>query len=317
MADRGVKIFGVETISPDLVYLTDEYPTHKACGERRAHALREPEQPQGRRRAALPVRRASRSGSCPPTARRSGRRRSCDSLSAKAQLVTWPRSGLDRDPGAVRAVSRRRMLGAELAGRPGALREHVAQELEPRRARPRTGTGRGGRATGASGSRTGSPAAPPPRRPRRRACRSRARGGRRAAAARSRPRSFAEVAAELRLLLRHERVDLILHLRRARQAEPGIEAVALLVDPGAVHRDEQAGVRVLLRDRGDARAVEGEVGRDADLEEVDRLARRRRPAAPAPRPPSRRRAARRRRSASRDAGPVPPRPGRRRPRASA
>ena len=34
MADRGVKIFGVETISPDLVYLTDEYPTHKACAER-------------------------------------------------------------------------------------------------------------------------------------------------------------------------------------------------------------------------------------------------------------------------------------------
>jgi kynurenine formamidase len=34
MADHGVKIFGVETISPDLVYLTDEYPTHKACAER-------------------------------------------------------------------------------------------------------------------------------------------------------------------------------------------------------------------------------------------------------------------------------------------
>jgi kynurenine formamidase len=34
MADRGVKIFGVETISPDLVYLTDEYPTHRACAER-------------------------------------------------------------------------------------------------------------------------------------------------------------------------------------------------------------------------------------------------------------------------------------------
>jgi kynurenine formamidase len=33
-ADRGVKIFGVETISPDLVYLTDEYPTHRACAER-------------------------------------------------------------------------------------------------------------------------------------------------------------------------------------------------------------------------------------------------------------------------------------------
>lgn len=35
MADRGVKIFGVETISPDLVYLTDEYPTHRACAQRR------------------------------------------------------------------------------------------------------------------------------------------------------------------------------------------------------------------------------------------------------------------------------------------
>jgi kynurenine formamidase len=35
MADRGVKIFGVETISPDLTYITDEYPTHRACAERR------------------------------------------------------------------------------------------------------------------------------------------------------------------------------------------------------------------------------------------------------------------------------------------
>jgi len=35
LADRGVKIFGVETISPDLVYLTDEYPVHRACAERR------------------------------------------------------------------------------------------------------------------------------------------------------------------------------------------------------------------------------------------------------------------------------------------
>ena len=34
MADRDVKIFGVETISPDLVYLTDRYPTHRACAER-------------------------------------------------------------------------------------------------------------------------------------------------------------------------------------------------------------------------------------------------------------------------------------------
>ncbi len=35
MADRGVKIFGVETISPDLVYLTDRYPTHRACAQRK------------------------------------------------------------------------------------------------------------------------------------------------------------------------------------------------------------------------------------------------------------------------------------------
>jgi len=34
LADRSVKIFGVETISPDLVYLTDRYPTHRACAER-------------------------------------------------------------------------------------------------------------------------------------------------------------------------------------------------------------------------------------------------------------------------------------------
>lgn len=34
MADRGVKIFGVETISPDLVYMTDGYTNHRACAER-------------------------------------------------------------------------------------------------------------------------------------------------------------------------------------------------------------------------------------------------------------------------------------------
>lgn len=33
MAGRGVKIFGTETISPDLVYLTGEYPAHRACAE--------------------------------------------------------------------------------------------------------------------------------------------------------------------------------------------------------------------------------------------------------------------------------------------
>jgi kynurenine formamidase len=31
MADQGVKIFGVETISPDLVYENDKYLTHAAC----------------------------------------------------------------------------------------------------------------------------------------------------------------------------------------------------------------------------------------------------------------------------------------------
>lgn len=34
MADHGVKIFGVETISPDLVYENDDYKTHRACAER-------------------------------------------------------------------------------------------------------------------------------------------------------------------------------------------------------------------------------------------------------------------------------------------
>ncbi len=35
MADRGVKIFGVETISPDLVYEYDDYRTHRACAQHR------------------------------------------------------------------------------------------------------------------------------------------------------------------------------------------------------------------------------------------------------------------------------------------
>jgi kynurenine formamidase len=34
MADRRVKIFGVETISPDLVYQTDAYANHRACADR-------------------------------------------------------------------------------------------------------------------------------------------------------------------------------------------------------------------------------------------------------------------------------------------
>ena len=89
MADRGVKIFGVETISPDLVYLTDEYPTHRACAERglthyeNLNNLKEVvEQP-------LPV-PACRSGSSRRTARRCARPRcSCDAYS----IVICIRSG--------------------------------------------------------------------------------------------------------------------------------------------------------------------------------------------------------------------------------
>jgi kynurenine formamidase len=33
MAEQGIKIFGVETISPDLVYENGEYRTHRACAE--------------------------------------------------------------------------------------------------------------------------------------------------------------------------------------------------------------------------------------------------------------------------------------------
>jgi kynurenine formamidase len=33
MKDKGVKIFGVETISPDLVYRTGAYENHRACAE--------------------------------------------------------------------------------------------------------------------------------------------------------------------------------------------------------------------------------------------------------------------------------------------
>ena len=57
MADRGVKIFGVETISPDLVYLTDEYPTHKACAERGLTHYENLNNLEGCPEPALPVRR--------------------------------------------------------------------------------------------------------------------------------------------------------------------------------------------------------------------------------------------------------------------
>ena len=75
MADRGVKIFGVETISPDLVYLTDEYPTHKACAERGLTHYENLNNLKDVRRTALPVRRAAAAAGSRRTARRYGRRR--------------------------------------------------------------------------------------------------------------------------------------------------------------------------------------------------------------------------------------------------
>ncbi len=80
------------------------------------------------------------------------------------------------------------------------------------------------------------------------------------------------LAAELPLLLRDEGVNLLLRLGGPGQPEAGVEPVALLVDAGPVHRDEQAGVGVLLGDRRDPGAVEGEVRADVDVDEVDGLA---------------------------------------------
>src|SRR5207248_11375488 len=74
------------------------------------------------------------------------------------------------------------------------------------------------------------------------------------------------------LLLGHEGVDEAVRLARARETERRIAAVPLLVDARPVHRNEQAGVRVVLRHRGDAGAVEREVRADFDVEEVDGLA---------------------------------------------
>ena len=33
MRARGVRIFGVEAVSPDLLYLTDAFPAHRACAD--------------------------------------------------------------------------------------------------------------------------------------------------------------------------------------------------------------------------------------------------------------------------------------------
>ena len=56
------------------------------------------------------------------------------------------------------------------------------------------------------------------------------------------------------------------------RASAGIRAVALPVDARTVHRDEQTGVGILVGDRRDPGAVEGEVRGDVDVEEGDRLA---------------------------------------------
>ena len=78
MADRGVKIFGVETISPDLVYLTDEYPTHKACAERGLTHYENLNNLDGGRQPPLPVLRLPASARARRTARPCGRSRIVD-----------------------------------------------------------------------------------------------------------------------------------------------------------------------------------------------------------------------------------------------
>ena len=55
MADRGVKIFGVETISPRPRLPHRRLPDAQGLRRAPADALREPQQPQGRRQPALPV----------------------------------------------------------------------------------------------------------------------------------------------------------------------------------------------------------------------------------------------------------------------
>ena len=76
MADRGVKIFGVETISPDLVYLTDEYPTHKACAERGLTHYENLNNLKDVLGPPLPVLRLPAAARARRTARRCGRPRS-------------------------------------------------------------------------------------------------------------------------------------------------------------------------------------------------------------------------------------------------
>ncbi len=72
------------------------------------------------------------------------------------------------------------------------------------------------------------------------------------------------------LLLGDERLHEPRLLGGMREHQPRILAVTLLVDPRAVHGDEQPRVRVLVRDSRDPGPVEREVRGHLDVEERDR-----------------------------------------------
>ena len=186
MADRGVKIFGVETISPDLVYLTDEYPTHKACAERglthyeNLNNLKEvvgPPLPVLRLPASARARvRLAGAGGCASSTNDTARllARSSSStrrLARTSSTASGCRPGL-RDQAAGASVKRagpRRTGTARASTRQGAERlERVALELGllARLARRACrSTARGGRRTGAARSRASARRPTPPTRP--------------------------------------------------------------------------------------------------------------------------------------------------------
>ena len=70
------------------------------------------------------------------------------------------------------------------------------------------------------------------------------------------------------LLVVDERLRVVRRLVDEAHDEVGLQAVAPLVDPGAVHREDQSRVGILLGDGGDRRAVEGEMEPHRHVEEV-------------------------------------------------
>ena len=142
MADRGVKIFGVETISPDLIYLTDPYPTHRACARARADPLREPQQPHRGRRPPVRLLRL-------PAPARDGRRlarargRHCGRVAARRRAQAT--SSISTVSGSVPRKTRRN--SACVQARFGSSRRSKVRRTDA----PRTGTGRPVPARGRAG----------------------------------------------------------------------------------------------------------------------------------------------------------------------